>query len=497
MRIKIVKGIILLLVVSVNLNAQSKKEEKLLLDLLSHPEHAQGEMAGLVTSSSALLQTRLTLTNWKFNNDFVGCAGWARFMVYKNNVDEAIYTKWKEAVPEDDYIVKIIIKDLEPNTRYMYRLQYGRNSSDYRTGQLCEFRTLAGDEISRTSSFVVSTGLNYDKFFNHPGRRYYGVEKELGYPAAESLVKLKPDFFVGTGDNVYFDSNFMPFGQGVDKKTMRNYFHLQFGQPRMIEMLSKMASYWEKDDHDYRYNDSDTTGNRAPSHQLGIKIHKEQLPVTNPDDKNAVTYRTFRISKEAQIWLIEGRDYRSPNSMIDGPNKTIWGRTQKDWLKETILESDAIFKFIISPTPMIGPDDAYKSDNHVNQKGFRYERDSFFDWLKENNIPVSNLIFISGDRHWQYHSIDAKYGYNEFSTGPFVDANSRLGRNPGDPQSTDPDANFVVQPYTSRFPTGGFLYVRVEPGESPWKTPRVIFEMRDENGNILYSTNIDSVTSKK
>ena len=372
----------------------------------------------------------------------------------------------------------------------------GAINTDYRTGQLCEFKTLGGADISRVTSFAVTTGMNYDKFYHEPGKRYYGVEKELGYPAAEAVVKLKPDFFVGTGDNVYYDSNFMPFGQGKDVKTMRNYFHLQLGLPRMIEMLSKMSSYWEKDDHDHRYNDSDGTGNRPPSHELGIKIHKEQLPVADPNDNDAVTYGTYRLSKEAQIWILEGRDYRSPNKMEDGPDKTIWGAKQKEWLKKTILSSDADFRIIISPTPMIGPDDSYKSDNHVNQKGFRHERDEFFRWLKENNIPINSLVFITGDRHWQYHSIDAQFGYNEFSTGPFVDANSRMGQNPGDPKSTDPNASLVIQPYTSRQPSGGFLHVEILPEKSPWKTSRAVFEMRDEHGKILYSTFIDAISDK-
>jgi len=486
--------VLLTLVSSITALGQTREQEKQLINLLTHPEHAQGEMAGLVTHTSAMLQSRLTLTNWQFDNDFIGCHGWGRFMVYSKNVNDAIYTEWHEAIADNDYIIKIVLKDLEPNTRYFYRLQYGRDQSNYRTGQLCEFKTHAGAQISAGTSFAVTTGMNYDRFYNDnkPQIRFRGVEKELGYPAAESVTKLLPDFFVGTGDNVYYDSNFMPIGQGVDAASMRNYFHLQFGQPRMVEMLSKMSSYWEKDDHDYRFNDSDTTGDRPPSHQLGIKIHKEQLPVCDPAEKNAVTYGTYRLSKEAQIWILEGRDYRSPNRDSDGPEKTIWGETQKNWLKNTILESDATFRFIISPTPMIGPDDAYKSDNHVNQKGFRYERDEFFQWLKQNNIPINSLVFITGDRHWQYHSVDAKYAYNEFSTGPFVDANSRLGRNPGDPKSTDPEAKLVIQPYTSIIPSGGFLYVKVEPAGNSWETARATFEMRDENGVILYSTYIDA-----
>jgi len=98
----------------------------------------------------------------------------------------------------------------------------------------------------------------------------------------------------------------------------------------------------------------------------------------------------------------------------------------------------------------------------------------------------------AGNRYRQYHSIDAKYGYSEFSSGPFVDANSRMGRNPGDPDSTDPEGNLVIQTYTSREPSGGFLYVKIEPAGSPWSTPRIVFQMMDEKGTVNYSTYFDS-----
>jgi S-DNA-T family DNA segregation ATPase FtsK/SpoIIIE len=32
---------------------------------------------------------------------------------------------------------------------------------------------------------------------------------------------------------------------------------------------------------------------------------------------------------------------------------------------------------------MVGPDDAYKIDNHTNHKGFRHEGRAFFDWVKK------------------------------------------------------------------------------------------------------------------
>ena len=69
---------------------------------------------------------------------------------------------------------------------------------------------------------------------------------------------------------------------------------------------------------------------------------------------------------------------------------------------DPILESDAKWKILITPTPMVGPDDASKTDNHVNLGGFRHEADAFFDWLRANRID--NFFTFCGDRHWQYHS---------------------------------------------------------------------------------------------
>jgi len=58
------------------------------------------------------------------------------------------------------------------------------------------------------------------------------------------------------------------------------------------------------------------------------------------------------VNEYLQIWLVEGRDFRSPNTITDCPDKSIWGKEQKEWLKKTLLESDAIFKLLISPTPI-------------------------------------------------------------------------------------------------------------------------------------------------
>ena len=142
-------------------------------------------------------------------------------------------------------------------------------------------------------------------------------------------------------------------------------------QPRCIRFFAEVLVYWEKDDHDFRYDDSDPFGNRPPPSQLGIATFLEQVPVADPKESNPLTYRSYRRGRHLQVWLPEGRDYRNANDMPDGPGKTIWGQVRM--AQRTLLQSDATFKILVSPTPIVGPDRDSKRDNHTDMRGFRHE----------------------------------------------------------------------------------------------------------------------------
>ncbi len=468
----------------------------------------QGIMAGEATSSSVILQSRLTASDTLINGDLTGEKGLARFEIDKDSTfDNPLYSDFTLALSENDFIIKKKIEGLEPGNKYFYRLQFGTDKNSLFESEIATFKTLPGPNSSTKLSLVVVSGMNYN-FFHfgnyEDGTAYSGKDKLQGYPALRAIQNLNPDYFIGTGDNVYFDHpNKRSFDRAVkagknpspgrykgmevvDEKGMRRKYHEQFVQPRFRELFSKVVTYWEKDDHDYRFNDADPCQKFPISHELGIKNFKEQLPVVNPDDINAKTYRTHRMSRDLQIWLLEGRDYRSPNQMKDGPDKTLLGTEQLNWLKETLMESDASFKLIISPTPMVGPDDAYKRDNHVNHEGFRYEGEAIFKWLIDNGFLEKNLYIICGDRHWQYHAMHPS-GIEEFSTGALIDNNSRPGRLAGDPNSTDPD-ELIKQYYIQgdmESASGGFLSITVKRKES---IPMASFQYYDEQGNLLYET---------
>jgi alkaline phosphatase D len=322
--------------------------------------------------------------------------------------------------------------------------------------------------------------MNYGKFRNSDQNQ--GENAKLGMPGLAAILATHPDFFIATGDNVYYDAPKPDVA--TSQAELRRKWHEQFAQPRFADLFATVPTYWEKDDHDYRRDDSDPSGNYAPSHELGIATFREQVPITDPADAHALTYRTIRLNKLVQIWLPEGRDYRSPNRMPDGPEKSIWGPKQREWLKRTLLASDATFKVMIMETPMVGPDRASKRDNHTNPNGFRHEGEAFLAWLKENGFLRKNLYLVCGDRHWQYESIHPS-GFIEFSCGALVEANAIEGNRPGEPQSTDPQG-LVKQSFHPERAYGGFLLVTVLPATGD-KPETLRFDFYNDAGELLHS----------
>ena len=427
-------------------------------------------LSGEITATSIILQSRFTNSDTLQNQDIPGIAGTGCFQVSPDsNFTNLVQSSWLKANSKDDFIIKKLISSLDPSTQYFYRVKaLISNTIDTAYSSIGQFKTLPAPDSNNHVSFAISTGFNYEKFYGIDGRiskdsKYppaAGTDLELGFEAFDAVSALEPHFFIANGDVVYYDKPKNKALWARDLRTMRAKWHRYLAMPRNKNLCLSMSMFYLKDDHDYRFNDCDTTDVKfsEPSHQLGIQVFKEQLPVTDPQDPSAKTYRTVKAGKLLQLWFLEGRDYRSPNRMKDTPEKTIWGMEQKEWLKTTLMQSQATFKILISPTPMVGPDDAYKKDNHTNDGGFQSEQKEFFEWLSENNFLNENLYIICGDRHWQYHSIHPN-GLEEFSSGAFVNQNSRPGRPPGDPKSTDPEAT-ISSPFMQHDQWGGgFLFV--------------------------------------
>jgi alkaline phosphatase D len=85
--------------------------------------NGQGEIAGEVTTSSVILQSRLTNGRELIDGDLPGTEGVARFEVATSSeFTHSVTTEWLRATSERDFIVKAEIDGLDAGTRYYYRL---------------------------------------------------------------------------------------------------------------------------------------------------------------------------------------------------------------------------------------------------------------------------------------------------------------------------------------------------------------------------------------
>ena len=303
-------------------------------------------------------------------------------------------TPWQSVAPESNFSKKIILSELKPGTTYAIKIEGRPEDSSKISAQIRgKFKTPPDANSSRKIVFAASTCQGYPDQ-DHPD----------GYKIYPFLETLDLDFFVHAGDIIYYDNL-------AKNKAMAHYhWDRMFSLPTNKSFHAQVTSYFEKDDHDAWFNDSyrglESSFMGDFTFEQGLEVFRQEMPIK---DK---TYRTFRWGKDLQIWLVEGRDYRSPNTQRDGPNKTIWGKEQMAWFKRTVKASNATFKLLISPTPVIGPDRKQKKDNHSN-RGFYNEGEE----IRKFMATQSNMYVVCGDRHWQYVSKHPKYGIVEFSIG--------------------------------------------------------------------------------
>ncbi len=312
-----------------------------------------------------------------------------------NDTSKVVEEDWAQVDPKKDHTLQIPIQDLTPNTHYEVVLASRDLEGNLGASVTGKFKTAPAANDAEEVTFTVVTCHDFN-------RRDDLVNGHRIYPSMARMVK--PDFMVHAGDIEYYDK---PDPWARNKELARHKWNRIFSLPYQLDFYRQFAAYFIKDDHDTLRNDA-WPGERYGdlTWEQGLAIYREQVPM---GDK---TYRTIRWGKDLQIWLVEGRDFRSPNIMPDGPEKTIWGEEQKAWLFKSMKESDASFKVLISPTPIVGPDRGSKNDNHANE-GFNWEGDQVREFLS----TLENAFVLCGDRHWQYSTVHPQTGVREYSAG--------------------------------------------------------------------------------
>ncbi|MEM9444888.1 MAG: alkaline phosphatase D family protein [Verrucomicrobiota bacterium] len=449
---------------------------------------ANGIKIGEVDSDSAIIWTRLTkyperkLTGYQFKNigkisnkqksdvkfdgmnqmpegltlgdmedSVLGATGEVRVIYWPESSQKAKKeTKWTAVETDNDFTYHFKLSGLEAWTRYQLSVEGRASAGDPTTIALKGSFTTAPipNQEANITLTVVTCGDHARRDDLEKGHMIYKTIKD----------QIKPHFLVHTGDIEYYDRP-APWAPSVS--LARYKMNRLYAMPFTRDLHKVTASYFQKDDHDITKNDgAPGTNFGALTWEKGLKVYYEQFPV---GDK---PYRTIRWGKDLQIWLVEIREYRSQNTEPDGPEKTLYGKAQKQWLIDTINKSDASYKLLISPTPIVGPDREAKKDNHSNQ-AFKHEGDEIRRFVASHD----NLFIINGDRHWQYYSVDEETGAREFSCGPH--SNTHAG---GFKQK------FKTSEHKFLRVDGGFLSVNVSRQNN---SPRITFRHHNVYGDVM------------
>ena len=362
----------------------------------------------------------------------------------------------RAAATRADQTVKIPLTGLRPATRYTYTL---RAAGDTVTG---EFLTAPARDQTARVHLLWSGDLGGGGFCRSVGG---------GYPIFRTMAQLRPDFFLFVGDTIYADvkcdrpgvlpgANFVARSLGEFRQ--RHLYNR--AEPAAQEFFRLTSAYAIWDDHEVR---NDFSGPTEPLMPAGRRAFLDYWPIVPPADEPTRLYRKFRWGRLLEVFILDTRQYRSPNTDLDGPGKTMLGAAQRRWLVDNLTASTAVWKVAVSSVSLSIPTGKpERRDSWSNASvygtpqeggtGFAVERDAILRRLHEGG--VKNLVFLVADVHHAElirHHPTPEWSFHEFVAGPL---SATLGR----PRPLDEALN-----PRSLFATGGtnnFGELVIEPG---------------------------------
>ena len=305
----------------------------------------------------------------------------------------------------DDLIAVFTLSGLEPGTRYAYEVYLdGRPVARpypfaFATQALWRWRT---DPPDFTAMFGSCAYVN-DPAYDRPGTPY-GSDHEI----FDAMAAKKPDLMLWVGDNTYTREVdfFSPAG------IRYRYGHTR-ALPQLQPFLAATHHYATWDDHDYGPNDSDGT---FPLKDVSLDVFKQYWPnVAYGLRETPGVFHKFQWN-DVEFFLVDDRYYRKPESWPAGPDKTMLGRVQMDWLKESLAASRAPFKVVVVGSQALNP--ISRSESWAD---FETERTELLDFVRD--ARVEGVLFLSGDRHMtELIRVDrpGQYPLYDFTSSPLT-----------------------------------------------------------------------------
>ena len=378
----------------------------------------------------------------------------------------------RPAADADDLIVRVALDGLSPATRHRYVVSQGGERVEG------EFATAPMPTEPARVSFLWSGDLGGGGFC----RLLDG-----GYRIFRAMARHPADFFLFAGDTIYADvpCNRPGVVPGADfVATTLTEFRARHRYNRedaaVQDFLRRTPVFANWDDHEVK---NDFSGPTEPLMPVGRQAFLEYWPVAAGGDDPHRMYRSVRWGRLLELFILDTRQYRSPNVEPDGPAKTMLGAAQRRWLLDGVTASTATWKMVVTSVPLAVPTgrperrDSWTDVNVFgmapeNGTGFVTERDAILRQLRTRG--VKNLVFLAADVHHAEvirHQPTPDWSFHEFIAGPL---SATLGR----PRPLDMRLNS-----RSLFAQGGvynFGAITIEPAH-------LVVRLIDEQGNALFT----------
>lgn len=180
-----------------------------------------------------------------------------------------------------------------------------------------------------------------------PSSGFIGSAKAIARAATKN-----PMFFAMIGD--------MGYGDHTTYVGAANQFGRFMALPDVQTILRRTHFIGMQDDHDYGLDDQ--YGAQYRSHPEGRRAYIDLVPGTRPLPGPA--YRSWRIS-DVLFCLLDCRWYSDPKQgpYENGAWRSMLGRTQREWLYQTVRSQQARVNVILSPVSFNSPAVGYPYGN--------------------------------------------------------------------------------------------------------------------------------------
>ena len=361
------------------------------------------------------------------------------------------------ATAATDNVVVARATGLRPGATAEYRVEAG---ADRRSGTIRAQPYWSKPAAAREVTIAIGSCF----FLADPDPLWPGSDYGGGFGVFDAIAATRPDLMLWLGDNLYLQPPDFhdPASMAVRYRRQRAFEPLQ----KLLAATSHLAIW---DDHDYGPNDSDT------SYALKgetLKLFQRYWP--NPTFGLSDVPGAFGSARygDVLLFLLDDRYYRSPNRWPDGPDKTMFGARQLEWLKQALVSAPrSAVKIVAGGSQFWNHETRFEGWHH-----FATERAAFADWLMRERIE--GLVFLSGDRHFgELLKLQrpGAYPIHEFTSSPLT---SRPPARLDEADRANPD----IVPGTLAVKRQ-FGLVRVS---GPGNDRGVVFEAHDTEGSLLW-----------